>query len=234
MSLAATVQTMADSGCSAEQIARVVAASEAERVSELEAKRERRRAGNAERQRQKRARDKESNACHAVTERDMPLHAVTERDQGRADAPADLELTSLNSKQEPKERTPPKGGVPKKGYRETGTALPEDWHPSDDLLAYGKRLGLTDVQSRDILENMRLWARANRNRSIARKADWDQTAQGFLRRDAAKFQARAGPAIPPQNDRRVYLGVDQQKQLLDEYYDRIEGKNREPAFKLIG
>jgi len=47
-------------------------------------------------------------------------------------------------------------------------------------------------------------------------------------------QARAGPAIPPQNDRRVYLGVDQQKQLLDDYYDRIEGKNREPAFKLIG
>ena len=46
--------------------------------------------------------------------------------------------------------------------------------------------------------------------------------------------ARAGPAIPPQNDRRVYIGVDQQKQLLDEYYDRIEGKNREPAFKLIG
>lgn len=83
---------------------------------------------------------------------------------------------------------------PEKPKRSSGTALPQDWSPSEDLFAYGSSLGLSRGQSAEILERMRLWALSNRNRAVARKADWNLTAMGFLRRDAPQFAARAGPS----------------------------------------
>ena len=83
---------------------------------------------------------------------------------------------------------------PENPKRSSGSALPADWSPSEDLFAYGATLGLSRDQSAEILERMRLWAVGNKNRAVARKADWTSTMQGALRRDAAKFQARAGPA----------------------------------------
>ncbi|MEJ0092809.1 MAG: hypothetical protein WDN46_05110 [Methylocella sp.] len=40
---------------------------------------------------------------------------------------------------------------------------------------------------------------------------------------------RAGPKIPPQNNRNVYLGVDKQKQLIDEIFDRREAEYGQPS-----
>jgi hypothetical protein len=42
--------------------------------------------------------------------------------------------------------------------------------------------------------------------------------------DAPAAAPRAGPVIPPQNNRNVYLGVDKQKQLIDEIFDRREAE----------
>ena len=89
---------------------------------------------------------------------------------------------------------PSVGPQAEKPKRVSGSALPQDWTPPEDLFAYGATLGLSRDQSAEILERMRLWAVGNKNRAVARKADWTSTMQGALRRDAAKFQARAGPA----------------------------------------
>lgn len=94
--------------------------------------------------------------------------------------------------------TPLPSGGPQGGRsRSRGAALPEDWTPSEELFAYAAEQGLTRAQAEQTFEDMRLWADANRNRPVARKADWTATAKGFLRRDAAKNRdrkARAGPA----------------------------------------
>lgn len=86
-----------------------------------------------------------------------------------------------------KEKAPLKGGQKK------GSCLPEDWQPSESLFAYGTALSLNRQQTADHLEDMRLWAHSNRNRGIARKDDWNKTAMAWLRREAKKPQARAGP-----------------------------------------
>jgi hypothetical protein len=46
---------------------------------------------------------------------------------------------------------------------------------------------------------MRLWAHANSNRAVAKKANWGLAMQGALRRDAPKYRPRAGPAPPKRN-----------------------------------
>lgn len=77
-----------------------------------------------------------------------------------------------------------------------GTALPSDWQPDADLFAYGRKEGLTDVEVRSAAETMRLWAKGNSNRSVARKADWTAAFQGWLRRDAERKRAKP-PGGPP-------------------------------------
>ena len=88
---------------------------------------------------------------------------------------------------------PSVGPQAEKPKRHSGSCLPKDWSPSESLFAYGRQQGLDDSHTAEILENMRLWAHSNANRAIARKADWEGTMQGAIRRDAAKFKARAGP-----------------------------------------
>ena len=70
----------------------------------------------------------------------------------------------------------------KKG-RSQGSRLPDDWLPSADDLNYGATLGLTAQQVLGAAEDMRLWAKANSNRSIGRKADWSSTFKGWMRRN---------------------------------------------------
>lgn len=63
---------------------------------------------------------------------------------------------------------PPKGGQKK------GSPLAEDWSPSEAAMARVRERGLSDALIADQVEAMRLWADSNRNRPIARKADWDK------------------------------------------------------------
>jgi hypothetical protein len=227
---------MAAAGCSAEQIAVVVEAQEAARAAEAEAQREKRRAGNAERQRQKRIRDKESNACHGVTERDISLRSVTERDPSSDKEKSPTPSKEINSIQtslrsETETRAREAFTEFRKIYPRRSGSQP--WTPAEKkflAICHG------GVDPAEILDGVKAYAVAQAGgdpQFVAQAVTWLNQSRWKDDHQPAP-QARAGPAIPPQNDRRVYIGVDQQKQLLDEYYDRIEGKNREPAFKLIG
>ena len=76
----------------------------------------------------------------------------------------------------------------KKG--KSGIALPIDWRPSPDELIYGHDLGFNDKAIDGMAEDMRLWARANANRAVGRKADWSSTFKGWMRREADKRKPR--------------------------------------------
>jgi uncharacterized protein YdaU (DUF1376 family) len=80
--------------------------------------------------------------------------------------------------------------------KKKGTTLPEAWSPT--TIHY--QAGLKSGRGRDWVdqqaEAMREWAWSNSNRAVARKADWDLTFAGWLRRESEK-------APPPMNGRRV-------------------------------
>lgn len=91
------------------------------------------------------------------------------------------ELHSLSSSKERKER---KSGIP----------LPEDWKPSEGDIATGNSLGHSNGAILNMAEEMRLWARANSNRAVARKADWSATFRGWMRR--VKPEVNSGGGFP--------------------------------------
>lgn len=70
--------------------------------------------------------------------------------------------------------------------KDRGICLPSDWKPSQGDLEYGLELGLSCGEIRTCAEDMRLWAEANRNRPVAKKADWGRAFKGWMRREAAK------------------------------------------------
>jgi hypothetical protein len=76
----------------------------------------------------------------------------------------------------------------------TGRSLPEDWQPRHSDVAYGYDLGLSYAEIGGIAEDLRLWAAANANRQIARKANWSAAFRGWMRREAAKRKAHNGRA----------------------------------------
>ncbi len=71
-----------------------------------------------------------------------------------------------------------------------GTAMQADWVPDESDIAYGLALGLSEDQIDHAAQDMKLWAGANRNRQIARKADWGLTFKGWLRRDAERCKPK--------------------------------------------
>lgn len=84
--------------------------------------------------------------------------------------------------------TPLNPPTPSAPRRDRGCALPADWQPSAKHFRLGYNRGFVEQQA----EAMREWAGANRNRAVARKADWDLTFTGWLRRESGKPQ-RAPP-----------------------------------------
>lgn len=71
--------------------------------------------------------------------------------------------------------------------------MPDDWQPDASLTEYGAGVGLSDSETADEMAAMKAWALANAGRAVARKADWTQAAQGWLRR-AAKAKKTGPPA----------------------------------------
>jgi hypothetical protein len=82
--------------------------------------------------------------------------------------------------------------VPGTSGTKRGSALPETWSPDDVDHAYGDRLGITPRQVDACAEDMRLWAKANSNRAVGRKADWRSTFHGWMRREAPKLIRQNG------------------------------------------
>jgi len=91
---------------------------------------------------------------------------------------------------------PPVSPTGKPAPPSRGRALPADWRPSEQFWRWAAEKG----HSRDVcdqsLEEMREWADANRNRQIARKADWCSALKGWVRKAAKN---RKG-TDPPKND----------------------------------
>ena len=81
-----------------------------------------------------------------------------------------------------------------------GRALPDSWAPNDKHRAEAEVLGRDADWLARQAESMRTWALSNRNRAVARKADWDLTFLGWLRREHEKNppqQSRAPPSWAP-------------------------------------
>lgn len=101
-----------------------------------------------------------------------------------------LLTTLLPSDSEQEDRTESKEG--ERSLRSSGRSLPVDWQISRTDFEYGQGLGLSTTQIRGMAEDMRLWAQANSNRAVGRKADWTATFRGWMRRDSHKFLHRRG------------------------------------------
>ena len=161
----------------AEMLARVERATEAKAAEAIEARRANDRA--------RKDRQRHGNS------REVTGHDVTEKQAGTEIARAPVNPNpSLRSGL----LVTPLPSVGPQAKRSSGSSLPADWSPPEELFTYGATLGLTRDQSSEIIERMRLWAHGNKNRAVARKADWIATMQGALRRDAPRFKARAGPS----------------------------------------
>jgi uncharacterized protein YdaU (DUF1376 family) len=81
-----------------------------------------------------------------------------------------------------------------------GRSLPEDWAPNDKHRAEAEKLGREPEWLAKQAEAMRTWAHSNRNRAVARKADWDLTFLGWIRREHERNplpQSRAPPSWAP-------------------------------------
>lgn len=110
--------------------------------------------------------------------------------------------------------------------RSVGCAIPENWEPTNDDREYGHRLRLSDLQIDAMAEDMRLWAGANANRQIARKANWSLAFKGWMRRESKRnsggFNGQ-GRSRELQNDSRS----------LTQAADRLIEKSKRGEF-LIG
>jgi hypothetical protein len=109
-------------------------------------------------------------------------------------------------------------GHPKEASKEAraqGTTLPDNWTPSQADEAYGQELGLTREQIADHAEDMRLWAGANANRAVARKADWSATFKKWMRREA-KGGYRANGGARPHDKGYAELASDLYRKADDE------------------
>jgi uncharacterized protein YdaU (DUF1376 family) len=91
----------------------------------------------------------------------------------------------------------------KKVSNSRGKSLSSEWVATEVDFAYGERLGLSRADVDSCAEEMRLWAKANANRAVGRKADWSATFHGWLRREAPKLKRQNGGTTNEAN-RNVY------------------------------
>jgi hypothetical protein len=108
----------------------------------------------------------------------VTLHHVT---ASRAPAPLTSFLPNLLSKEESKKERK------KEGVSNRGERLSADWQPNFAHYAEAAKSGQSAAWVDRLADDMRVWAEANANRQIARKANWDQTFTGWLRREIRKL-----------------------------------------------
>lgn len=73
-----------------------------------------------------------------------------------------------------------------------GEKIPPDWRPSDGHYLDGAELEFSRSEIDGFAEDMRLWARANEHRPVARKSNWDLAFSAWMRR-ASKDRKGRGP-----------------------------------------
>lgn len=84
------------------------------------------------------------------------------------------------------QKNPPSGATPlqtpKGDGRKQGSALPEDWEPSQSHYELATERQRPPEWVDEQAKQMRDWAMGNANRPIARKADWDATFRNWLKK----------------------------------------------------
>lgn len=105
-----------------------------------------------------------------------------------------------------------------------GSSIPENWEPNDKHFEFALSNSLSPDWIRARAVDMREWAMANRNRSVARKADWDLTFSGWIRRDFEKNPPRQfnQPAFTsnrqePRNGNRIINAIDRIGAQLEDF-----------------
>jgi uncharacterized protein YdaU (DUF1376 family) len=120
---------------------------------------------------------KEPNLATATV---SPAISPADRQNDEVNAIPSLLTTSTDSKIQKKERN------------SAGRSLPSDWVADAIDHAYAQKLGMTIPEAESCAEDLRLWARANANRAVGRKADWRSTYHGWMRREAPKIIRQRG------------------------------------------
>jgi len=123
-------------------------------------------------------------ARYRQRKRDEPSRdaSVTERDDALL-LTSLTSLTSLSSSVSSKKDSTEKESKEEKkvrARRKVSVTLRDDWGPSPSHFEAAARLGITVAKVYIKADDMRFWAKS----TDARKADWDATFHGFLRRDA--------------------------------------------------
>ena len=184
----AALRVLVAAGMSASAIVDVI---EADRKADVEAAAEKR---EAARQRQIKSR-----AAKKINEINDRVTGVTRCHSDSCDNVTPLPtllpspLTSTDSPLEKKEEVLESGRARSKPDAKSskGIRLPDEWAPNEAHEAEAIRLG-RDVPWMFVqADGMRLWAKANEHRAVARKSDWNATFTGWMRREAPR--ARAGP-----------------------------------------
>lgn len=140
-------------------------------IERIEAEGKPRRSAGAERQARWRERHK---ASRNVTERNASdASQVTLQASHNVTSNATLSSSSLNLDEGKKEKE-----------KRRGKTLQPEWHPTDSHYRDGELWGLSAADVDGLAEAMRDWAAGNSNRSVAKKADWDATFRGWIRRTA--------------------------------------------------
>lgn len=140
---------------------------------------------SAERTRNYRGRSKEKNKANVTKTVGDGYVTVIER---HSDAPETETETETEKKEDYSLRSDARGDVrcetPKAKKRTAGskTPLPDDWQPSVMHRAAAARLKLPSGLLESKAEDMRIWAASNG----VRKANWDMTFHGFLKRAASE------------------------------------------------
>jgi uncharacterized protein YdaU (DUF1376 family) len=90
-----------------------------------------------------------------------------------------------------------------------GARLPDDWEPKDSHMQLAAKLGKGVSWMQGEADAMREWALGNANRAVARKASWDMTFNGWLRRAAERQQARNGNGSKPTRGENIDAAFNQ-------------------------
>jgi hypothetical protein len=89
--------------------------------------------------------------------------------------------TALSSS--PSQNSKNEEGKKERARANRGQAIPPEWFPKSQHYVEGKKHGFDEFQVNEQAEDMRIWARANEHRAVARKSDWDLTFSGWMRRN---------------------------------------------------
>ncbi|MDE2099588.1 MAG: hypothetical protein KGL39_20215 [Patescibacteria group bacterium] len=146
----------------------------------------------AERARKYRARKQNQSgmAGHVAYETSRDASRQTSRDErdGALNNLTSLSEVVVESKEETKKEDRTEVVEGRKSKRRTLVPLPADWQPSAMHHAAAKRLNLAFGVVEAKFEDMKIWAHSN----DIRKANWDMTFHGFLRRVAAEGSKNGG------------------------------------------